>query len=159
MLPFFLVSIVLGTAINVWDGAQTKLQKVLGTHPIKTIIIASLLGTLAPFCSCGVIPIITGMLTAGIPIAPVLAFWISSPLMDPETFVITYAGLGLPFALGRTFAALSLGMVAGTIGLALRRDKHLKLAVLHNPPTKCGGSCSVPLPKTQQLIAHVKKLS
>jgi len=48
-------------------------------------VIASLVGALLPFCSCGVIPLVAGLLGAGVPLAPVMAFWISSPLMDPTT--------------------------------------------------------------------------
>ena len=46
------------------------------------------------FCSCGVIPLIAAMLVAGVPLAPVMAFWIASPIMDPEMFVLTAAGIG-----------------------------------------------------------------
>lgn len=160
ILPFFLVSIVLGAAVNVWDGAQERLQRVLGTHPLKTILIASLLGTLSPFCSCGVIPVITGMLAAGIPLAPVLAFWIASPLMDPETFVITYAELGWSFAIGRTVAAFGLGLIAGVIGLRLKREDHLKEAVLRSQiQSGYGISCNPPDTKWKQFMKHVQKLT
>lgn len=136
MAPFFFISILLGAAVHSWTGLKTKLNSFLGQHPFKMIIVASLLGTVSPFCSCGVIPIIAGMLSAGTPIAPALAFWISSPLMDPETFTITYAGLGLSMALGRTISAFVLGMAAGAIGLLFSRDSSLKSQILN--PEGCG---------------------
>ncbi|MBI2343726.1 MAG: permease [Deltaproteobacteria bacterium] len=160
ILPFFLVSIVLGAAVNVWDGAQQRLQGILGTHPLKTILVASLLGTLSPFCSCGVVPVVAGMLSAGIPIAPVLAFWIASPLMDPETFVITYAELGWSFAIGRTISAFGLGCIAGVIGLRFKREEHLK-SVVFTPQNEvcCGNACDARVGKGTQFVQHVQKLS
>ena len=52
----------------------------------KRIVIASLGGALSPFCSCGVVPLVAGLLAAGVPLPVVMAFWLSSPLMDPEMF-------------------------------------------------------------------------
>jgi len=37
------------------------------------IVMAALLGALSPFCSCGVIPVVTSLFVAGVPIAPVMA--------------------------------------------------------------------------------------
>ena len=42
-----------------------------------------------------------------------MAFWIASPLMDPEMFVLTAAIIDVPFALARALSALALGLVAG----------------------------------------------
>ena len=61
-------------------------------------MLAAVVGALSPFCSCGVIPLIAAMLRAGVPLAPVMAFWLASPIMDPEMFVLTAAGVGLGFA-------------------------------------------------------------
>ena len=38
------------------------------------MIPAALFGSLSPFCSCGVIPIVAGLLGIGVPLAPVMAF-------------------------------------------------------------------------------------
>ena len=38
------------------------------------IAAAALFGSLSPFCSCGVIPIVAGLLGVGVPLAPVMAF-------------------------------------------------------------------------------------
>lgn len=85
----------------------------MGRHPLKMVAIAAALGVVSPFCSCGVIPIISGFLAAGSPIAPVFAFWIASPLMDPEIFVITWGELGISMAVARLVAAFCMGITAG----------------------------------------------
>ena len=82
------------------------------------IVSASLFGALSPFCSCGVIPIIAALLAMGVPLAPVMAFWVSSPLMAPDMFFLTAGELGLGFAAGKTLAAVGIGLLAGFDAIA-----------------------------------------
>ncbi len=79
----------------------------------RMIVVAALVGGLAPFCSCEVIPFIAALLAAGTPISAVMAFWLSSPLMDPPTFAITTGALGLPYAVGKAMAAVTAGLMGG----------------------------------------------
>ena len=48
-----------------------------------------------------------------------MAFWIASPIMDPQAFVLTAAEIGLDFAIAKTLVAIGLGLVAGFGTLAL----------------------------------------
>jgi uncharacterized membrane protein YraQ (UPF0718 family) len=68
-----------------------------------------------------VIPLIAAMLDAGVPLAPVMAFWIASPIMDPEMFILTAAGIGLNFAVAKTIAAVAMGLLAGFAVLVILR--------------------------------------
>ena len=102
-----------------------------------TIFAASLAGALSPFCSCGVIPLIAAMLASGVPLAPVMAFCVSSPIMDPEMFILTAAGISLNFAVAKTIAASGMGLMAGFTVLGLQRA-----GFLYNPLKKkahCSG--------------------
>ena len=92
---------------------------VFTTRPVTANVTASLFVALSPFCLCGVVPLAASLLVAGVPIAPVLAFWIASPIMDPEMFMLTAAGLGLEFAVMKTIAAFGMGMFASFLALAL----------------------------------------
>ncbi len=56
-----------------------------------------------------------GLLAAGVPLAPIMAFWLSSPITDPAMLATTAATLGLSFAIGKTLAAFGLGLFGGTI--------------------------------------------
>src|SRR3972149_5269585 len=49
----------------------------------------------------------------GVPLGPVMAFWIASPLMDPNMFILTTAQLGLGFTLAKTAAAIGMGAGSG----------------------------------------------
>jgi uncharacterized membrane protein YraQ (UPF0718 family) len=50
-----------------------------------------------------------------------MAFWVASPIMDPEVFIITAGGLGLDFAVAKTVAAVAMGLIGGFATLALQR--------------------------------------
>ena len=120
VLPFFLASIGLAAYAKA-SGAENLIAKAFSGRSEATIVFASLMGALSPFCSCGVIPIIAALLASGVPLAPVMAFWLASPLMDPSMFVITAGVLGLPFAVAKTVVAIAIGLLGGFGVLALQR--------------------------------------
>ncbi|HEY0847948.1 MAG TPA: permease [Noviherbaspirillum sp.] len=93
--------------------ADSLVARAFTGSPARMIVLASLFGALSPFCSCGVVPIIACLLGAGVPLAPVMAFWMSSPLMDPNMFIVTAASLGMEFAVIKTIAAIVMGLMSG----------------------------------------------
>ena len=116
--PWFLISIVLSVFIRV-----LKLDKVIKkTFSAKVglaILIATLVGAFSPFCSCTVVPIIAGLIMSGVPLAPIMAFWIASPSMDPEIFAFSVGLIGWPLAIARLVATLLLSLAAGYISYAV----------------------------------------
>lgn len=58
---------------------------------------------------------IAGLLAAGTPLAPVMVFLVTSPLMSPSIFMVTVGGLGLEMALTRVLAAVLMGLAAGLL--------------------------------------------
>jgi len=82
---------------------------------VPSIILASLLGVVSPLGSYAVIPIFAVMLSTGVPIAPVMSFLITSPLINPFMFVTTWGVLGPGLAMARLLSALALGILCGLI--------------------------------------------
>ena len=66
------------------------------------------------------------MLAGGVPLAPVMAFCISSPIMDPEMFILTAVGISFNFALAKTPAAFGMGLATGFSELALQKTGFLQ---------------------------------
>ena len=118
ILPFFLLSIALA-AYATATGADNLIGKAFQGRTAVAVVGASLMGALSPFCSCGVIPIIAALLAMGVPLAPVLAFCIASPLMDPAMFALTTGVLGFEFAVAKTIVAIGMGLLAGFGTMAL----------------------------------------
>ena len=125
--PFFLLAIAFAGYAKA-TGADGLIARAFSGNPVMTIFAASLAGALSPFCSCGVIPLIAAMLATGVPLAPVMAFCVSSPIMDPEMFILTAAGISFNFALAKTIAAGGMGLMAGFTVLGLQ-----KAGFLYNP--------------------------
>ena len=100
-------------------GADNLIAKAFSGNIYIMIPFAALMGALSPFCSCGVIPLIAALLAMGVPLAPVMAFWLASPVMDPTMFVLTAGEIGTKFAVGKTMAAFSLGLFGALITQAL----------------------------------------
>lgn len=118
-LPFLLFA-VLAVAYMKASGAETLLGRAFEGRETHMILMAALLGGLSPFCSCQVIPFIAALLTMGAPLSAVMAFWLASPLMDPAMFSITMGTLGLDFAIGKTVAAVALGLFGGAVVMMLK---------------------------------------
>lgn len=103
-------------------GAEAMVARAFVGREVRMIFLAALFGGLAPFCSCEVIPFVAGLLALGAPLSAVMAFWLSSPLIDPPTLLITAASLGWPFAIAKAVVAVSLGLFGGFVikGLMMR---------------------------------------
>jgi len=111
-------------------GADNLIARAFQGPVYVAIVAAALMGALSPFCSCGVIPVIVALLAIGVPLAPVMAFWLASPLMDPSMFVMTAGTLGWDFAVAKTIAAVGVGLLGGIGVLILQRTGMIGAAIL-----------------------------
>ncbi len=118
VLPFLALAVGLAAYAKA-SSADRLIARAFTGHIAIMILMAALLGGLSPFCSCGVIPLIAALLTMGVPLPAVMAFWLSSPLMDPSMFVLTVGTLGTTFALAKTTAAIGVGLMGGFAMLGL----------------------------------------
>ncbi|HYD96014.1 MAG TPA: permease [Noviherbaspirillum sp.] len=130
--PWIALSVLLAAYASA-SRADAVVARAFSGSPRRMIVLASLFGALSPFCSCGVVPLIAGLLGAGVPLAPVMAFWLSSPLMDPNMLVMTAASLGMEFALVKTLAAIGMGLFSGAATHALTKRGYLADALRHVP--------------------------
>jgi len=112
---------ILAVAYLKASSAEGLVARAFEGRQVRMIFLAAALGGLSPFCSCEVIPFIAGLLALGTPLAPVMAFWLSSPLMDPPAFLITASALGWNFAIAKTIGAVGMGLLGGFVMLALTR--------------------------------------
>ncbi len=123
-IPFLLLSIFLAAYASA-TGADNLIARAFTGSPLLMVLTASLVGALSPFCSCGVIPLVAALLAMGVPLSAVMAFWLASPVMDPSMFALTTGVMGWEFAIGKTLAAIGLGLFGGFATLVLERAGHL----------------------------------
>jgi uncharacterized membrane protein YraQ (UPF0718 family) len=112
--PYLLVTIPLAVAVQM-SGASKHISRAFQVRPIAAIFLATAVGAFSPFCSCGIVPVVAALLISGVPLAPVMSFWIASPSMDPEAFFLSVATIGWELAVWRLVATLVLSLSAGLI--------------------------------------------
>ncbi len=112
--PYLLVTIPLAVVVKM-SGASKYIKRAFDAGPITAILLATAVGAFSPFCSCGVIPVVAALLISGVPLAPVMSFWIASPSMDPEIFFLSVATIGWNLAIWRLAGTLILSLGAGFI--------------------------------------------
>ena len=110
--PYLLITIPIAVAVNL-SGASKYINRAFQASPLVAIVLATAVGAFSPFCSCTVIPIVATLLISGVPLAPVMAFWIASPSMDPEIFFLSVGMLGWELAVWRLASTLVLSLGAG----------------------------------------------
>lgn len=112
--PLLLMTIPLAVIIKELNVSD-KINNLFKKNIWLSILIATLIGAVSPFCSCGIIPVISALLIAGVPIAPIMAFWLASPSMDPEIFFLSVGSLGMPLAVARIMATFLMSIVGGVV--------------------------------------------
>ncbi len=120
LLGFWQVAplVVPGILISAWvnaSGAGGRIRQAFDGNPMRAIFAAAAFGAVTPVCGVTVLPLMAGLLASGVPLAPVMAFWLASPVTDPAMFAVTASILGLGFALAKTLVALLLGLVGGLL--------------------------------------------
>ena len=114
LLPVVALAAVLAGAFTLGHWSDRVLAWLSG-GPARAVVISSFVGAITPVCGLGVLPLIATLLRRGLPLAPVMAFWISSPVTDPSMLLITASIIGLPFAVAKTVAAFGIGLLAGAV--------------------------------------------
>ena len=93
-----------------------RTKKILGRfHGIGANIIAALLGTVTPFCSCSSIPLFSGFTSAGLPLGVTFSFLISSPMVDLGSLVLLMSIFGWKVAVVYVVLGLVIAVAGGTL--------------------------------------------
>ena len=93
-----------------------RTRKILGRFKgIRANILAALLGTVTPFCSCSSIPLFIGFTGAGLPLGVTFSFLISSPMVDLGSLVLLMSIFGWRVAIVYVAVGLVIAVVGGTL--------------------------------------------
>jgi uncharacterized membrane protein YraQ (UPF0718 family) len=145
--PIVLPGILLAAWI-IASGADSRISGVFEGRVFPSVLAASLIGAVTPVCGVTVLPLMAGLLAAGVPLAPIMAFWLSSPVTDPAMLATTAATLGPSFAIGKTVAAFGLGLLGGSVTALFAKRPWALNALRDNglprrlSAARCGGTTS-----------------
>ena len=115
------IMVLLGVLILVISYIQSyfppeRTKKILGRfHGIWANILAALLGTVTPFCSCSSIPLFMGFTSAGLPLGVTFSFLISSPMVDLGSLVLLMSIFGWKVAIVYVIVGLVIAVAGGTL--------------------------------------------
>ena len=93
-----------------------RTKKILGNfRGLSANLVAALLGTVTPFCSCSSIPIFMGFTAAGLPLGVSFSFLISSPMVDLGSLVLLSGIFGIRIAFVYVLLGLCLAVIGGAV--------------------------------------------
>lgn len=122
------IMLLLGVLIFIISYIQSyfppeRTKKILGRfRGIGANMIAALLGTVTPFCSCSSIPIFIGFTSAGLPLGVTFSFLISSPMVDLGSLVLLMSIFDWKVAI----VYVLLGLIIAVAGGSLIEKLHLE---------------------------------
>ena len=117
ILPYIIISI----GLNVAGVRYIRTKKLLNPNfnePLS-IIVAALVGLVSPLPTYAAVPIGLSMMATGLPFSAVMAFILSSPLMNPTIFFLTATQISMSMAIARTVAAFLLAVTGGMLTATL----------------------------------------
>ena len=115
------IMVLLGVLILIISYIQSyfppeRSKKILGRfNGLGARIIAALLGTVTPFCSCSSIPLFIGFTSAGLPLGVTFSFLISSPMVDLGSLVLLMSIFGWKVAVVYVVLGLVIAVAGGTV--------------------------------------------
>lgn len=102
-------------------------KRILGRfHGLWANLIAALLGTVTPFCSCSSIPLFIGFTSAGLPLGVTFSFLISSPMVDLGSLVLLMSIFGAKVAVIYVILGLIVAVAGGTLIEKLHMENHVE---------------------------------
>lgn len=116
----FLLGVLVAALIKSYK-LDKRLKKLITRYGKVSIVIAVATGLFSPLCSCGIMPVVVSLIFGGVPLAPVFALLITSPLMSPDALVLTAGILGKEFAVGKLVSAALIGLAGGFSILLMQR--------------------------------------
>lgn len=93
---------------------------------ISANIIAALLGTVTPFCSCSSIPLFMGFTSAGLPVGVTFSFLISSSMVDLGSLILLMSIFGSKVAIIYVILGLVIAVIGGSLIEWLGMEKYIE---------------------------------
>ena len=126
------ILILLGVLIFIISYIQSyfppeRTKRILGRFKgLPANILAALLGTVTPFCSCSSIPLFMGFTSAGLPLGVTFSFLISSPMVDLGSLMLLTSIFGWKIAVVYVILGLVIAVLGGTLIEKLHLENYVE---------------------------------
>ncbi len=114
LFQYWIVGMLLASALVVFVPWE-KVKKKMGYGGIGANFVAAISGAIIPICSCGIVPVLAGMVQAGIPLGATMAFLIAAPMLNIPAVFMTASVLGWKLAIGRILGTFLIALLVGQV--------------------------------------------
>ncbi|MFK9094145.1 permease [Bacillus salipaludis] len=113
-LPFVTLGVLISGIIQIFV-TEEMIAKIMPKNRALAVIFASFLGILFPSCECGIVPIVSRLVSKGVPISAGIAFMLTAPIINPVVLFATYIAFGSDWkmAIYRGIGAIIVAIVTG----------------------------------------------
>ena len=125
---FVLISLLV-SVINYYLPAE-KVRKLLSGN--RGYGVAITLGAVTPFCSCSTLPMLLGLLKARAAFGPLMAFLITSPLLNPFVVALFWLTFGAKVTLLYSFCVVLIATTAGYLLQKLGFERYIRQELLQS---------------------------
>lgn len=109
---YMLFGFFIAGLLHVFFKAE-KIKTYLGTGRVKPVVLAAFFGIPLPLCSCGVVPVATGLKKQGANSGAALSFMISTPETGVDSIAVSWAMLDPVMTVIRPVAAFITAVFTG----------------------------------------------
>ncbi len=115
-LPFVTLGVLISGFIQIFV-TEEMIAKIMPKNPILAVIFASFIGILFPSCECGIVPIVSRLVSKGVPISAGIAFMLTAPIINPVVLFATYIAFGSDWKmpLYRAIGAIIVSIIVGSL--------------------------------------------
>ena len=125
---FFLLTVIIFCVAVVRSWFSPERTRRILSHKREYLgnLLAALLGTVTPFCSCSAVPLFIGFLESGVPLGVTFSFLISSPMVNEVALIMLWGLFGWKIALIYLGSGLMVAIVAGIVIGKLKMERHVQ---------------------------------
>ncbi len=111
LMPWWLLGMLIAGAL-VGLADRPGVAKRLRSGGVGASATAAGAGAAVPICSCGMAPMVAGLVRGGAAVGPAMAFIIAAPMINIPALLLTGGALGGEYAAGRIVATLAMALLA-----------------------------------------------
>ncbi|MDR6124703.1 permease [Neobacillus drentensis] len=115
-LPFVTLGVLISGIIQIFV-TEEMIARIMPKNKILAVIFACFLGILFPSCECGIVPIVSRLVSKGVPISAGIAFMLTAPIINPVVLFATYIAFGSDWkiAIYRAIGAIVVSILVGIL--------------------------------------------
>jgi len=158
MAPYILFGLVFAGFLHELVP-DTIVKNHLGKDSILSVIKSTIFGIPLPVCSCGVIPLATGIKKSGASNGSTLSFLISTPITGVDSILATYGMFGWAFTIYRVVTSIIISIFAGILTNFYAKEKEIQakptfsMVAPKTPPNRAMSFSAVATPKVQKEVS------